>query len=175
MVKPNVLKVMANSNKRNNEPANPPGESSIPVAIEPRREQTVLYVRWPVAQNNLQSKKMEMEMHMTYESEGQLSKDKLTSFMVQHDTQAKLIEKEISAAIDDNRNKLDERIKQRKLRAQSARSRSEKTFQQYQGKPQLNGIETIKEEEEESPVKRRPTGNKRSNSAEIRIRRNECP
>ena len=71
-----------------------------------------------------------MEMHMTYESEGQLSKDKLTTFMVQHDTQAQLIEKQINEVINDNRKKLEDRIQQRKLNAQSSRSRSEKTFQQ---------------------------------------------
>jgi hypothetical protein len=48
-----------------------------------------------ITQNNLQSKKMEMEMHMTYQSEGLLSKDKLTSFMVQHDTQANMLDKQI--------------------------------------------------------------------------------
>jgi hypothetical protein len=87
---------------------------------------------------------MEMEMHMTYESEGQLSKDKLTTFMVQHDTQAQLIEKQINEVINDNRKKLEDRIQQRKLKAQSARSRSEKTFQQPHVKPELNGIEAIK-------------------------------
>jgi hypothetical protein len=99
-----------------------------------------------ITQNNLQSKKMEMEMHMTYQSEGLLSKDKLTSFMVQHDTQANMIDKQIAQAIDDNKNKLDERIKQRKLNTMSARSRSEKTFKYNTCKLQLDGIEAIKEE-----------------------------
>ena len=53
-------------------------------------------------------------MHMTYESEGQLSKDKLTTFIVQHDTQAQLIEKQITEAISSNRDKTEERIKQRR-------------------------------------------------------------
>lgn len=64
--------------------------------------------------------------------------------MVQHDTQAQLIESKVNEVITDNRNKMEDRIKQRKLKAQSARSKSEKTLQFGVYKPQMNGIEAIK-------------------------------
>lgn len=63
-------------------------------------------------------------MYLTYQNEATLSKDKVSSMMVQHNTQADNLDRQIKNVIESNAKNLDERIKQRKLRAQTARSRS---------------------------------------------------
>lgn len=42
---------------------------------------------------------MEMEMYLTYQNEATLSKDKVSSMMVQHNTQADNIDKQIKNVI----------------------------------------------------------------------------
>lgn len=67
MIKPNVMRVMVNSGKKSVEQQKPTVQkATAPVVEEPQKPN--FYVGPLLTQTNLQSKKMEMEMHMTYES-----------------------------------------------------------------------------------------------------------
>lgn len=88
-------------------------------------------------------------MHMTYETEGQLGKDKLSTMLAQHATQAHNVGEKIKEIIDLNKEKVEERIRQRKLKAYSSKTKSEKTFQPPLERTPQHKIEVIVEEEED--------------------------
>ena len=61
---------------------------------------------------------------MTYQSESMLSKDKLTTMVMQHTNQINNIQDKINQVISEGSKRIDQRINERKLKAYSARTKS---------------------------------------------------
>ncbi len=66
-----------------------------------------------------------MEMRLTYQS--QQNSSELTNIINQHNSKADLVNSCIKNAISQEKQRVDDRIKQRKMKSLSARSRSDKS------------------------------------------------